>query len=108
MSKDAPIGEEINGPGKRFMESVVLDNILEAFLELSAEVWAHRDRAIVLEAVLGEVLANTDANDLNALIEAHQPSEAQRRARASEREAFTQSVFRSFTRDLEATDEAQS
>lgn len=98
-------GQEINGPGKRFMESVVLDNILDTLMELSAEVWSHRDRVIVLETVLNAVVAERGGDDLTTLIEKHQPTEAQRAMRTQEREAFAQNVFRSFTRDLEATDE---
>ena len=96
-----PIGREIDGPGKLFLKDVVMDNVLEALMELSAAVWTHRDRVIVLETILQDVLAKNHDVDLNTLIEMHAPTEEQARQRTAEREAFAQSVFRSFTRNLE-------
>ena len=90
------IGTEIEGPGKQFFENVVLDNILEAMLELTAAVWTYRDRAIILERVLGEVVGN--GKDIAALIEAHQSTPEEDAARAAERAELVNNVFRSFAR----------
>jgi len=46
------LGNEINGPGKSYFENVVIDNMLDALLELSAAVWTYHDRVNVLEKVL--------------------------------------------------------
>jgi len=65
-------GDEIGGRGRVYFENVVIDNVLDALLELSATVYAHRDRVSVLEKVLEERgIAVSDA------IEAHVPSEAE-------------------------------
>ena len=55
------IGGEINGPGKAYFDHVVTDNIIDALVELSAEVWTTRDRLVILEAVLAE--RGIDARD---------------------------------------------
>ena len=90
------IGTEIDGPGKQFFDNVVLDNILEAMLELTAAVWTYRDRAIILERVLGEVTGN--GKDIAALIEAYQSTPEEDAVRAAERAELVNNVFRSFTR----------
>jgi len=33
-----PVGGEIAGPSKQFFEDVVIDNLIDAFLDLSADV----------------------------------------------------------------------
>ena len=90
------IGSEINGPGKQFFDNVVLDNILEAMLELTAAVWTYRDRAMILERVLGEVAAN--GKDIATLIEAHRSTPEEDAVRAAERAELVNNVFRSFAR----------
>lgn len=87
------LGEEIGGNGRVYFENVVIDNLIDALLELSAATWAHHDRVLVLEKVLAEKgIAVSDA------IEAHVPDAAELAARAAERDAFVQSIFGSFLR----------
>ncbi len=64
----AAIGTEIDGPGRAYFDSVVTDNIIDAFMELAAEVWTIRDRQQVLETVLTQ-----QGIDAATLIEAHRP-----------------------------------
>lgn len=87
------IGQEIDGPGKAYFDHVVTDNIMDALVELAAEVWTTRDRLLILEAVLAE-----RGIDAAALIEAHVPSEAVKAERKTQREAFIAQIFASFTR----------
>ena len=98
MSTAAPppppsIGGEINGPGKAYFDQVVMDNIMDALVELAAEVWTTRDRMMVLEAVLAD-----HAIDAAALIEAYVPSDALKAERKAMRQAFIAQIFASFTR----------
>lgn len=94
-----PVGGEIDGPGKQYFDNVVLDNILDVVLELSASVWTIRDRNIVLERVLSDVLSQQGKDvDLNALVEAYQPTAEDKAARAAERAEFVSGVFASFSR----------
>lgn len=87
------LGEEIGGRGRVYFENVVIDNILDALLELSATVYAHRDRMAVLEKVLEEKgISVSDA------IETHVPSEAELAARAEERSVMVERVFGAFLR----------
>ena len=90
------IGAEIDGPGKQFFDNVVLDNILEAMLELTAAVWTYRDRAMILERVLGDLIGND--KDISALIENYRATAEDDAARAAERAELVQNVFRSFSR----------
>ena len=90
------LGAEISGEGKQFFDNVVLDNILESLLELTAAVWTYRDRAIILEAVLGDLVGND--KDIAALIEAHESTPELNAARAAERAELVTNVFRSFAR----------
>ena len=87
------IGEEIGGPGKAYYDNVVTDNIVDALIELSAEMWSTRDRLHMLEAVLA-----TKGIDAAALVEAHVPTDEENAARKAMREAFVTSVFASFQR----------
>lgn len=89
----ADLGEEVNGPGKIYFENVVIDNILEALLELSAAVWTYHDRVNVLEKVLA-----SKGIDVTDEIEAHMPDEAEIKQRADERAELVQRVFGSFVR----------
>ena len=87
------IGQEIDGPGKAYFDHVVTDNIMDALVELAAEVWTTRDRLIVLEQVLA-----TQGIDAAALVEAYVPSDAVKAERKRQREAFIAQVFASFSR----------
>lgn len=87
------LGEEVTGPGKTYFDDVLLDNILDALLELSASVWAYRDRVIVLETVLAE-----RGIEVSEAIEAHLPNATELQYRAEARDKFVQRVFGSFVR----------
>ena len=90
------IGTEINSSGKQFFDNVILDNIWESLLELTAAVWTYRDRAIVMERVLQDILG--EDKDIAALIEAYEPTPEVNATRAAERAELVDNVFRSFTR----------
>jgi hypothetical protein len=94
-------GQAVYGPGKRFFDDPVIDNIIESLMELAAQVWIERDRRLVSEAVLQTLLMERGDINLEQLIEQHQPSEELQQRRAREREAFAVSVFNSFSRHLD-------
>lgn len=89
----AKLGEEIGGPGKAYFDNVVIDNILDALLELSAVTWTFQDRLLVLEKVL-------EKHGINAAeeVEQHVPDDAEIAARAELRAAMVQRVFGNFVR----------
>lgn len=89
----ATLGEEIGGAGKAYFDDVVIDNILDALLELSAAVWTYHDRVTVLETVLAE-----KGIEVSEAIEAHLPDQAEIARREEERAALVQRVFGSFVR----------
>lgn len=89
----ADLGEEIGGAGKAYFDDVVVDNILDALLELSAAVWTYHDRVNVLEKVLAD-----KGIDVSDAIEAHLPDDAEIAEREAERSALVQRVFGSFVR----------
>ena len=94
-----PLGHEIDGAGRRYYDDVVLDNILESMLELTATVWTYHDRVLVLESVLDELLGRADGKATIAeLVERHEPSAEEKARRRAEREALVDGVFRSFSR----------
>ncbi|MEM7569640.1 MAG: hypothetical protein AAF337_07590 [Pseudomonadota bacterium] len=98
-AKERIVGDEIDGVGKQYFDNVVIDNLMDAFLELSAEVWTLKDRGIVLETILTDVLKEQGKDaDVTALIEAYQPSDEIKAARKAERSKFVASVFASFSR----------
>ena len=49
---DPDLGFEINGPGRQYFDNVMIDNLLDAVVEMSAVLWTVRDRQIVLELSL--------------------------------------------------------
>lgn len=87
------IGYEIDGPGRSYFENVVIDNILDALMELSAVTWVVRDRQYVLEKVLAE-----KGIDVTELVEKHVPSDEELAARKAERDEWANRIFRSFLR----------
>lgn len=89
----AAIGAEINGPGTAYFDQVVTDNMMDALVEIAAEVWTTKDRLFVLEQVLAG-----KGIDAAALVEAWIPDDAARAARKAAREAFITQVFASFSR----------
>jgi hypothetical protein len=89
----ATLGEEIGGAGKSYFDDVVIDNILDALLELSAAVWSYHDRVNVLEAVLA-----SKGIEVSDAIEAHLPDEAEIARREQQRAALVHRVFGSFVR----------
>lgn len=96
---DAPVGAEVNGPGRRYYDDVVLDNLMESLLELTAAVWTYHDRSLVLERVLEKLLADShDRPDLAKEIEAYRPSPEDLARRRAEREQLVSDIFRSFAR----------
>ena len=95
----AAIGAEIDGPGPVYFDSVVTDNLLEAFMELAAEVWTIRDRQAVLETILAG-----HGIDAAALIEAHRPPPAELAARKVMREAFVARLLAGFLRRSDNTE----
>jgi hypothetical protein len=88
-----PLGSEIDGPGRRYFDDVVIDNLLDAFLELSAELWTVKDRADVLETVLA-----AKGIDVTGAIEAHRPDAAELARRKQLREAFVARISAPFLR----------
>lgn len=93
MEVPEELGDEIGGNGRVYFENVVIDNLLDALLELSATVWTHHDRVIVLEKILA-----AKGIKVSEEIEAHLPDEAEIAARAAERDAFVDRVFGAFLR----------
>jgi hypothetical protein len=100
MNKDAnafevprTLGNEIGGNGRVYFENVVIDNLIDALLELSAAVWTHHDRVLVLEKILA-----AKGMDVSAEIEMHLPDDSEIADRTAERDAFVQSIFGSFIR----------
>jgi len=87
------LGEEIGGKGRVYFENVVIDNMIDALMELSAAVWTHQDRVIVLEKILAE-----KGMSVTEEIEAHVPDNDEIAARAEERDAFVERIFGSFLR----------
>jgi hypothetical protein len=87
------LGKEIGGSGRAYFDNVVIDNLIDALLELSAAVWTHHDRVLVLEKVL--IAKGIDAS---VEIEAHLPDAAEIVARAAERDAYIGRIFGSFIR----------
>jgi len=100
MSDDSnrEFGAEIYGPGKTFFDDVAMDNLMDAFLELTATVWTYRDRNIVLEKVLQDLVGKEKGVDLQELIEQYRPTEEDKAQRKAEREKLVNSVFGSFAR----------
>ena len=96
--QDNKFGAEIYGPGKRFFDDVAMDNLMEAFLELTATVWTYHDRNLVLERVLQNLVADEKGQNLQQLIEQYQPTAEDRAQRKAEREKFVATVFQSFAK----------
>lgn len=98
MTEQVPekLGDEISGDGKKFFDSVAIDNLIEAVMELSAELWVTRDRLYVLERVLAE-----KDIDVAGAIEGWRPSEAEKAERATLREAMAARIFAGFARRAE-------
>ena len=87
------LGYEINGPGRKYFDNVITDNILDALTEISAVLWTIKDRQIVLEKVLAEKGIAADT-----LIEAHMPDRDELVGRTVARDEMVQRIFRSFVR----------
>lgn len=90
---DPHLGFEINGPGRQYFDNVVIDNLMDAVVELSASIWTVRNRQIVLEKILQD-----SGIDAESLIEAHVPSADELAHKAAEREEMVARIFRSFIR----------
>lgn len=94
-SQDIPesLGFEIRGPGRRYYDDVVLDNVVDALLEMAANLWTVRDRQYVLEKVLSE-----RGEDVQALIESHAPDAEEAAQRHRECDEMVKQIFHSFLR----------
>lgn len=87
------IGLELTERGPTYFDNLVLENLLESFMELAAEVWTIRDRQAVLETVL-----TSQGIDAATLIEQHRPDEAELAARKALREEFVARLLAGFLR----------
>jgi hypothetical protein len=87
------LGDEIGGRGRVYFDNVVIDNMMDALLELSAAVWTNHDRVLVLEKIL-----EAKGISVSQEIEAHLPDAEEIAARAAERDAFVDQVFGAFLR----------
>lgn len=87
------LGIEIGGPGRAYFDDVIVDNLFDAVLEVSAAVWTIRDRQIVLEKVLSE-----KGIDVSADIEAYVPDETSLEERKAERDEMVTRIFKGFMR----------
>ncbi len=94
---EAELGIEIGGPGRAYFDDVVIDNLFDAMLELSAALWTVRDRQIILEKVLAE-----RGLSVSEAIEAYVPSEDDLAERIAERDEMVARIFGSFLRRPEA------
>ncbi|GAB5457825.1 MAG: hypothetical protein Hens3KO_08550 [Henriciella sp.] len=87
------LGIEIGGPGRAYFDDIVVDNMFDAVLELSAALWTVRDRQIILERVLAQQgISVTEA------IEAYLPTEEDLAVRKAERDEMAERIFKSFLR----------
>ncbi|MEL7188188.1 MAG: hypothetical protein AAGK17_01435 [Pseudomonadota bacterium] len=87
------LGDEIGGRGRVYFDDVVIDNMMDALLELSAAVWTNHDRVLVLEKILEE-----KGIEVSQAIEAHVPDDEEIARRAEARDAFVDQVFGAFLR----------
>ena len=86
-------------PWRRYYDDVVLNNLMESLLELTAADWTHHDRTLVFERAIGELLAESHASpDVQRLIEDYRPSSEEQARRRAAREQLVALVFRSFAR----------
>ena len=92
-SSNGRFGAEVFGPGRTYFDDVVVDNLMEAFLELSAQAWITRDRLHVLEKVLEE-----KGIEAQRLIEDYKPDSEYAESRRAERQEFVDQIFQSFLR----------
>lgn len=90
---DPDLGIEIYGPGRQYFDNVVIDNLMDAVVELSASVWTIRNRQIILEKIL-----KSKGIDAESLIAAHIPDEAELSEKSLERDEMVNRIFRSFLR----------
>lgn len=87
------LGIEIGGPGRAYFDDVIVDNLFDAVLEVSAALWTVRDRQIILEKVLAE-----KGIDVSAEIEAYVPNETDLAERKAERDEMVARFFKGFMR----------
>lgn len=89
----ADLGIEIGGPGRAYFDDVVIDNLFDAMLELSAALWTVRDRQIILEKVLAQ-----NGMSVSDAIEAYVPTDDDLAERIAERDEIATRIFGSFLR----------
>lgn len=94
-SSDIPesLGFEIQGAGRRYYDDVALDNVVDALLEMAANLWMVRDRQYVLERVL-----SARGEDINALVESYTPDPEETAERHRQCDDMVGQIFRSFVR----------
>jgi hypothetical protein len=86
---------EIGGPGRTFFANPAIDGLMDAVVELSAELWAVKDRQYVLERVLED-------EGLTSKVEQWRPSPEESAERKALREAFVSRIFNGFLRSQPA------
>jgi len=99
------IGEEINGPARQYFENVITDKVIESIIELTAAVWTYRDRNIILEKVIEDLIS--DKEKISDLIESYKPTKEDNSIRAMERAELVSNVFRSFSRSTNLADKKE-
>ena len=82
---------EIGGPGRLYFNPPAVDGLMDAVMELSAELWALKDRQYVMERVLAE-------QGLTDRIEQWRASPEDVAERKALREAFIARIFNGFMR----------
>lgn len=87
------LGFEIHGSGRRYYDDVTLDNVVDALLEMSANLWVVRDRQFVLEKVLSQ-----RGEDMQSLIESYTSDSQETAERHRQCDDMVRQIFRSFVR----------
>ena len=84
-------------PEPVFLATLAGDQVIEMMLAMGAELWATKDRLAVVEALLAQGQAVT-----NAAIEQYVPSAEQSAARKRERDRFVHALYGALGRDVTA------
>ena len=88
ISPQTPEGGSPLEENPTYFADPALDRVVNMVMELSAQVWVHRDRMLAVEDMLAEKGTIT-AEDL----ESYQPSDTRRTQIKAERDSFIESVF---------------
>lgn len=87
------LGFEIQGSGRRYYDDVALDNVVDALMEMAANLWMVRDRQYVLEKVL-----SARGEDIQALVESYTPDPEETAERHRQCDDMVKQIFRGFVR----------